>query len=47
MYGLAAGGQRGVEHVIRALIAELDVTLTLLGAPSAKTIDRSYVRRPA
>jgi lactate 2-monooxygenase len=47
MYGLAVGGQTGVEQVIRTLIAELDVTLTLLGAPSTRTLDRSYVARQA
>jgi lactate 2-monooxygenase len=47
MYGRAAGGQTGVERVLRTLIAEFDVTLTLLGAPSARAIDGSYVTRQA
>jgi lactate 2-monooxygenase len=47
MYGLAVGGQAGVEQVVRGLIAELDVMLTLMGAPSARAIDRSLVVRQA
>ncbi|NKQ26419.1 alpha-hydroxy-acid oxidizing protein [Streptomyces galbus] len=37
VYGLALDGQRGVDHVIRCLLAELDLTLALSGhaTPSA------------
>ncbi len=31
MWGLALGGQAGVEHVLRCLLAELDLTLALSG----------------
>jgi isopentenyl diphosphate isomerase/L-lactate dehydrogenase-like FMN-dependent dehydrogenase len=31
MWGLALGGQSGVEHVLRCLLAELDLTLALSG----------------
>jgi isopentenyl diphosphate isomerase/L-lactate dehydrogenase-like FMN-dependent dehydrogenase len=42
-YGLAAGGQEGVEAVIRQLLAETDITLALLGGRSVRTLDRSFV----
>ena len=32
LYGLALGGQEGVEHVLRCLLAELDLTMGLSGA---------------
>jgi isopentenyl diphosphate isomerase/L-lactate dehydrogenase-like FMN-dependent dehydrogenase len=31
VWGLAAGGQAGVEHVLRCLLAEFDLTLSLSG----------------
>ncbi|MEV0589025.1 lactate 2-monooxygenase [Nonomuraea sp. NPDC050310] len=31
LYGLALGGQEGVEHVLRCLLGELDITLALSG----------------
>jgi isopentenyl diphosphate isomerase/L-lactate dehydrogenase-like FMN-dependent dehydrogenase len=31
VYGLGLGGQAGVEHVLRCLLGELDVTLALSG----------------
>jgi lactate 2-monooxygenase len=31
LWGLALGGQAGVEHVLRCLLAELDLTLALSG----------------
>jgi isopentenyl diphosphate isomerase/L-lactate dehydrogenase-like FMN-dependent dehydrogenase len=42
-YGLAAGGQEGVEAVIRQLLAETDITLALLGGRSVRGLDRSFV----
>jgi lactate 2-monooxygenase len=42
-YGLAAGGQDGVEAVIRQLLAETDITLALLGGRSVRELDRSFV----
>jgi isopentenyl diphosphate isomerase/L-lactate dehydrogenase-like FMN-dependent dehydrogenase len=40
-YGLAAGGQAGVEAVIRQLLAETDITLALLGGRAARDLDRT------
>jgi lactate 2-monooxygenase len=31
VYGLALGGQDGVRHVLRSVLAELDLTLALSG----------------
>jgi L-lactate dehydrogenase (cytochrome) len=42
-YGLAVGGQEGVEAVIRQLQAETDITLALLGGSSARDLHRSFV----
>ena len=42
-YGLAVGGQAGVEAVIRQLLAEVDLTLALCGAASVRELDRSLV----
>ena len=42
-YGLAVGGQTGVEAVIRQLAAELDITLALTGGHSIRDLERSAV----
>jgi isopentenyl diphosphate isomerase/L-lactate dehydrogenase-like FMN-dependent dehydrogenase len=42
-YGLAVGGQEGVEVVIRQLLAEIDITLALLGGHGVRNLDRSFV----
>jgi lactate 2-monooxygenase len=42
-YGLAVGGQEGVEAVIRHLIADTDLTLALLGAESSASLDESWI----
>ncbi len=43
VYGLAVGGQLGVEAVIRQLAAETDITLALVGGRSARELDRTSV----
>lgn len=45
-YGLAAGGEAGVERAIEILRTDLDRTLHLLGCPSVRELDRSYVNVP-
>lgn len=40
MYGLAIGGQQGVEHVLRCLLAETDVSLANLGKKSIRDLSR-------
>jgi lactate 2-monooxygenase len=42
-YGLAVGGQEGVEAVIRHLMAETDLTLALVGGTSARDLDSSWI----
>jgi lactate 2-monooxygenase len=42
-YGLAVGGQEGVETVIRHLMAETDLTLALAGGKRAMDIDESWI----
>jgi lactate 2-monooxygenase len=42
-YGLAVGGQRGVEAVARQLLAEIDITLALIGGHSVRELDRSFL----
>lgn len=39
-YGLALDGQAGVDHVIRCLLAELDLTLALSGHTTPTTLTR-------
>jgi len=43
VYGLAVGGQAGVERVIKQMWAEVDTNLSLLGAHSVRELDRSWV----
>jgi lactate 2-monooxygenase len=45
VWGLALGGQAGVEHVLRCLLAELDLTLALSGYTEIAQVDRSALRR--
>jgi isopentenyl diphosphate isomerase/L-lactate dehydrogenase-like FMN-dependent dehydrogenase len=42
-YGLAVGGQEGVETVIRHLMAETDVTLALTGGVRASDLDSTWI----
>jgi L-lactate dehydrogenase (cytochrome) len=45
MYGLAVGGQAGVKRVLRALLADLDANMSLLGGTSVADLDRSWLSR--
>jgi lactate 2-monooxygenase len=42
-YGLAVGGQEGVEAVVRHLMAETDITLALIGGTAARELDSSWI----
>ena len=44
MWGLALGGQAGVEHVLRCLLADLDLTLALSGHTALEQVERSLLR---
>src|SRR3954470_14695618 len=45
LWGLALDGQNGVETVLRCLLAELDLTMTLSGFTSVSEIDRGVLRQ--
>ncbi|HEV3046877.1 MAG TPA: alpha-hydroxy-acid oxidizing protein [Solirubrobacteraceae bacterium] len=45
MWGLGLDGQAGVEHVLRCLLAELDLTLALSGYTEIGQVDSSALRR--
>jgi lactate 2-monooxygenase len=42
-YGLAVGGQEGVEAVIRHLMADTDLTLALIGGAAVDELDESWI----
>jgi lactate 2-monooxygenase len=44
-YGLAVGGQAGVEHVLRCLLAETDLTMAVDGYPAVRELTREALRR--
>jgi lactate 2-monooxygenase len=46
-YGLALGGQAGVEHVLRCMLAELDLIMAVDGYPSISAFGRDALRRVA
>ncbi|MDQ2967787.1 MAG: alpha-hydroxy-acid oxidizing protein [Actinomycetota bacterium] len=43
VYGLAVGGQPGVEAVLRQLAAETDLTLALMGGTVARDLDAAWI----
>jgi len=47
VWGLGLGGQAGVEHVLRCLLAELDLSMALSGHTSPAGLDGSALRRRA
>ena len=46
LWGLALDGQNGVETVLRGLLAELDLTMTLSGFTRTSEIDGGVLRQP-
>jgi L-lactate dehydrogenase (cytochrome) len=44
-YGLALGGEDGVRHVVRSLLADLDLTIGLSGNRTPGELDGSVLRR--
>jgi len=46
-YGLAAGGEAGVTHVLEIFRADLERCLKLLGCSSVQALNESYVRGPS
>ncbi|MCZ6827751.1 MAG: alpha-hydroxy acid oxidase [Gammaproteobacteria bacterium] len=45
LFGLAAGGQRGVEHALSLLRSEFERSMALLGCNSVSKLGDSYIRR--
>ena len=45
LYGLALGGQAGVEHVLRSLLAELDLTVALSGHSGTADLEPGSLTR--
>ena len=43
-YGLAVGGQEGIEHVLRCLLAEADLTMAIDGYPTIADLTREAMR---
>jgi isopentenyl diphosphate isomerase/L-lactate dehydrogenase-like FMN-dependent dehydrogenase len=43
VYGLAVGGQAGVEAVPQQLAAETDLTLALIGGVIARELDAAWI----
>jgi (S)-mandelate dehydrogenase len=43
LYGLAAAGEAGVDHVLRLLKDEVDRTLAQIGCPSVGQLSPDYV----
>jgi lactate 2-monooxygenase len=44
VYGLGVGGEDGVRHVLRSLLAELDLSMALSGLARLDQLDRSVLR---
>ncbi len=42
-YGLALGGEAGVRHVLRSLLADLDLTVGLTGGRTLSDLDRGLL----
>src|SRR4051812_40383214 len=47
VYGLGVGGEAGVRHVLRALLAELDLTMALSGCRTPDDLGPDVLRRDA
>jgi lactate 2-monooxygenase len=45
VYGLALGGEAGVRHMLRTLLAELDITLAIAGVANHRKLGRSALVR--
>jgi lactate 2-monooxygenase len=47
LWGLAHEGDKGVRHVLKSLLAELEITVGLAGHVSLEDVDRSSLSRSA
>ena len=46
LYGLAAGGPAGAQRAVEILVDELRLAMTLLGCPSVRELDASWLSAP-
>jgi lactate 2-monooxygenase len=46
-YGLAVGGQEGIEHVLRCILAETDLIMAIDGYPTIADLRAGSIRRVA
>lgn len=44
-YSLAVGGQSGIEHVLKCLLAETDLTMAIDGYPDVSSLTRDMLRK--
>jgi L-lactate dehydrogenase (cytochrome) len=47
VYGLAAGGLAGAERAVEILVAELRLAMTLMGCPSVRELDSTWITTAA
>jgi L-lactate dehydrogenase (cytochrome) len=47
VYGLAAGGPAGAHRAVEILLEELRLAMTLMGCPSVRDLDTSWIAAPA
>ncbi|KAM0747514.1 FMN-dependent alpha-hydroxy acid dehydrogenase-like protein [Meredithblackwellia eburnea MCA 4105] len=45
VYGLALAGDKGVEHVLRTILSETDVSMGLMGARTVKELNEGLLRK--
>jgi len=45
LFGLAAGGQRGVEHALELLRSEVERSMALLGCNSVQNLGKKYIQK--
>ena len=45
VWGLGLAGEAGVEHVLRSVLADLDLTVALLGLDSVQDLEPGLLRR--
>lgn len=45
VWGLALEGQKGVEHVLKTMLCEVEITCGLMGAPTIQDLKRNKCLR--
>lgn len=45
VYGLALAGQKGVEHVIRTILADMELSMGLMGCPTLAHLSRDNLEK--